>query len=303
MKLSKKFNARTYFKTGIKRQISLILCMVMLIASGIPVFADNHKINANISVSFSDVKEDFWAYSQIMWMLGKNIISGKGDNTFDPNGTVTRAEFAKMMVNTLNLETYSPDTASFIDVSKSNWAYKYVETAKKFLTGFRTTSGDNFKPSQSAVREDMAVALVKALGYDKETIDENTYLSRFSDASQISSNLRKYVALAVKHELISGYTENGVTTFKAQGNLTRAEAATLLQRVYQANEEKITYDEDKVTYDGETYTVPKIIVIEENGKLKLSWNAISSDKLQGYKVVISKKDSTPQFLITVIYTI
>ncbi len=161
-----------------------------------------------------------------MWMLGKSIISGTGKDTFDPNGIVTRAQFAIMMVNTLKIKQYKPETPSFLDVNKKAWEYPYVESAKIYLTGFRTTSGDYFKPSLAAVREDMAVALVKALGYQNETVDEGI-LASFADADQISPNMKKYVALSVKYGLIQGYTKDGKTVFDPQGSLTRAQSATL----------------------------------------------------------------------------
>jgi hypothetical protein len=109
-----------------------------------------------------------------------------------------------MMVLTLNLQLYYPGTPSFPDVAKNAWEYPYVKAAKTYLTGFRTFIGDNFKPAQPAVREEMAVALVKTLGYQNETAEE-TILNRFADTGQISHNLRKYIALSVEHGLVEGY--------------------------------------------------------------------------------------------------
>lgn len=283
-------------KKNLKGLISLFICIIMLLSVSVPVFATN-KNNSNSlynSKGFKDVKKDHWAYDNIMWMFEKNIINGVGNNCFNPEGTVTRAEFAKMMVNTLNLEKYSPETPSFLDVKKKNWEYPYVEGAKTYLTGFRASNGDYFKPSQTAVREDMAVALVKALGYQNEAADESI-LNTFTDAGQISPNLRKYVALSVKYGLILGDTKNGQSVFDPQGNLTRAQAATLLYRAFKNNEEKVTYDEDKVTYDENTYVKPAVTVGTENGVTVVRWNKIASDKFKEYRVVISKNDSAPKY--------
>jgi hypothetical protein len=247
-----------------------------------------------------DVKPGFWAYDDIMWMLENKIIEGKGKDKFEPNGTVTRAEFAKMMVNTLKLKQYKPDTPSFLDVKKNSWEYPFVEGAKKNLTYYKTTSGDYFKPTQAAVREDMAVALVKALGYQNETVDESI-LNTFADAADISPSLKKYVALSVKHGLIQGFTKDGRTVFDPQGNLTRAQSATLLRKAFVKNEEKVTYDEDKVTYDDnnsgstDTYTRPVVSISMENNVPVLRWNKITSDKFREYRVVISKNDNTPEY--------
>lgn len=295
-------------KKKLRGLISLFVCLMLLISASAPAFAKNINSYFN-SKGFKDVKENHWAYDYIMWMLDKKIIDGTGDGNFNPNGTVTRAEFAKMMINTLQLKKYTPDTPSFVDVPKKAWEYPYVEGAKSYLTGFRTSTGDYFKPKQTAVREDMAVALVKALGYQNETADESI-LNKFADASQISANLRKYVALSVEYGLIEGYTQNGQTVFGPQGNLTRAQSATLLYKAFKNNEEKITYDEDKVTYPDDedddednnddedndnAYTKPSVTISKENNTLVARWNKITSDNFKEYRVVISKDDSTPEY--------
>lgn len=280
-------------KRKLRKLLSAFISIMLVFTISVPVFAANVNSYFN-SKGFKDVKKGHWAYDDIMWMLERKIIEGVGKESFNPNGTVTRAQFAKMMVNTLNIKTYSPDTPSFLDVKKKAWEYPYVETAKIYLTGFRTTSGDYFKPSQAAVREDMAVALVKALGYQNETVDESI-LNTFADIGQISPNLKKYVALSVKHGLIEGYTQNGQTVFGPQGNLTRAQSATLLYRAFKDNEEKVTYDEDKVTYEDSIYVKPSVTVTTLGDKLVVNWNKIDSAKLTGYLVVISSKDSTPTY--------
>ena len=288
----------------LKRLITFLLCMVLVISSSAAVFAAKPASESKAvkpissllnSKGFKDVDENHWAYDAIMWMFENGFINGVGNDQFNPSGIVTRAEFAKMMINTLKLEQYSPQTPSFLDVDKKHWAYPFVEGAKSYLTGWRTSSGDYFKPSQSAVREDMAVALVKALGYHNDTVDERI-LDQFADAGSINKNLRRHVALAVKNGLMEGTNKNGQKVFNAQGNLTRAEAATLLRRAFINNEEKITYDEDKVTYDDTgTYVKPSVSVANENNTTVVRWNKINSSKLQGYKVVISKYDSTPSY--------
>ena len=40
-----------------------------------------------------------WAMSAMNWAVGQGIMNGKGNNTLDPQGTATRAEVAKMLLN------------------------------------------------------------------------------------------------------------------------------------------------------------------------------------------------------------
>lgn len=290
----------------LKKVISSVLIFILLMTFSVSAYCNSEPANNG---EFSDIQKDHWAYDAIKWMVQNNIVEGTGDGKFSPLREVTRDEYAKMMVLTLELDLINPSQGSFLDIKKGGWQYKYVETAKPYLTGFRTASGDYFHPSQGAVREDMAVALVKAMGFDDETADL-TILSQFSDAGGISPNLKKYVAIAVKHELMQGYDRNGSRVFAPAEGLNRASAAVLLYNALRENEEKITYEDEKVTYDNEEQQKEaddeedkhdtglrqsRIKVTASGDKLLISWDKITSSNFNGYKVVISKSDSTPVY--------
>jgi hypothetical protein len=292
-------------KVRLKFLTCLIISFALIISSGITVFScedDNDDDDNNTPASFSDVDTSYWAYDAIMYMANSGIISGYGNGTFKPDGAVKRSEFAKMMVNALGISLINPYSSSFMDVSKSHWSYKYVESAKYYLTGFRTSAGDNFKPELQAVREDMAVALVKALGYNPENADLSL-LNSFGDSNQISTNLKAFVALAVQYEIIQGYSSGDDMLFGPKNTLTRAEAATLLYRIISGEEEKVTYDEDKVTYNNDYVTeededcsgAPLLQSQIVDGKLVLNWSEVSGSGFKYYKVVVSKYDSTPAY--------
>lgn len=284
-----------------RRLITVLLCLILIICSSVPALASNDKKNNNKKNSscFEDVGEDHWAYKYILWMSKKDIVHGVGNGLFKPNGTVTRAEFAKMMVRTLELDLFSPSKPTFDDVGKKNWEYPYVESAKNYLTYYKTSTGNYFKPTEPSVREDMAVALVKALGYQDEDVDMDI-LDQFADKNEITPSLRKYVALSVKYGLMKGYPKDGKLYFGPMGNLTRAEAATLLCRAFVVKEEKLPFDETKLPYEEdeeieEVYVKPIVTVITHDDKLEVTWNKIDSPKFKGYRVVISKEDSTPEY--------
>jgi hypothetical protein len=298
-----------------KRILTIFLVLTILFVFAVPVYgtntdSDNGKKTKTDNGEFSDVPKGHWAYEAIRWMVENKIVEGTGANMFQPSRQVTREEFAKMLVLTLDLSLVNPSQGSFLDIKKGGWQYKYIETAKPYLTGFRTSSGDYFHPSDPAVREDMAVALVKALGLSGETADLSL-LSQFSDASQISENLKKYVAIAVKHKLIQGYEENGKRQFAPKEGLNRASAAVLLYNSLKEDEEKITYEDDeKVTYDDEdedeneedsddeddSDLISSNIKVSISGdRAIVSWDKITSSNFNGYKVVISRYDTTPTY--------
>jgi hypothetical protein len=284
-----------------------------LLVTALPVYGttETASVKTSHTTDFTDVPADHWAYGAIKWMVVNGIVEGTGGNRFMPDKGVTREEFAKMMVLALDLKLINPSRESFLDIKKGGWQFKYVETAKPYMTGFRTAEGDYFRPAESAVREDMAVALVKALGFSNETANL-TVLSQFSDEAQISTNLKKHVAIAVSHGLMEGYESGGKKVFAPNEGLNRASAAVLLYNVFKGKEDKITYEDEKVVYDNEGNTGDGEGTDEENdpdtglassnirvsisgGKALLHWDKITSPDFAGYKVVISKNDSTPVY--------
>lgn len=185
---------------------------------------------------FSDLPQDHWAYTAIMEMVNRGVISGYPDGTFRPDKEVTREEFAKIMTLALRLSIQNPKNPSFVDVSRKHWAYKYIETAKPYLTGYNTNSGLKYKGTENALREDIAVALVKARCYQNDDVDINELSNMFTDSNQMSQNLKKYILIAKKRGLIDGYPDG---TFKPKATLTRAEASKLLWQIITMDDEKI----------------------------------------------------------------
>ncbi len=213
------------------------------------------------------------------------------------------------MVLTLELPLKDTDEPTFVDISKDSWEFDYVETAKYYLTGSRTSKGDYFKSGNEAVREDMAVALVKALKLSSDNVDENV-LNTFNDSDSISPALKKYVAIAVKNGIMKGnpVSNSDKKAFRPQNPLTRAEAAVLLYNI--VKEKKITYDdsssEDKASIEpekpemNETETVtahkkPVVTGKVDGNRIVLNWTPADSNGFTYYKVVVSKSNPYPRY--------
>lgn len=231
---------------------------------------------------FEDVSPDHWAYEAIQKMSDAGIVSGYSDNTFRPDAPITRGEFAKVMVLALDLEVNSQAQSTFIDMTDDHWVVPYVDVAKKYLTGYTSAGGTKFKPDDYAVREDMAVALVHARGLRKDSSDLE-YLKAYGDQAAIHENFRQAIATAIKHEMMVGSVEDGVKVFKPNDVLTRAEAAMLLTKISESQEEKIILEASDVT----------LKITESSQGLVLVWDAKDKEGLKGYKVVASSHDKTP----------
>lgn len=232
-----------------KKLIAGVLTAMMICGSvtalAVDYGAEYQKLPTPQTVQkFSDVPNTHWAFDYIGEMAQRDVISGYPDGRFIPENQVTRAEFAKIMVCAAGLRVTNNNTTSFDDVYTSDWYCPYVECAKDYLTGYSTNIGTIYKPTTPALREDIAVALVKLKGYDISLADESI-LNMFTDSYSISSSARKYVAVAVERGIVSGYDDS---TFRGQATITRAEAATLLWRAFQyGNDNKVVEPTETIT--------------------------------------------------------
>ncbi|UQZ84562.1 Cellulosome-anchoring protein precursor [Paenibacillus konkukensis] len=181
-------------------------------------------------VSFTDLQQSHWAYNYIANMVQKKVLEGYVDNKFRPENTITRAEFATIIVKASGIKPAKVNYASFSDVSVTNWASPFVESVKDYMTGYRLANGQyNFNPDTPATREDITVAIVKLKGYDARLANRAAVEPMFKDFESISESAKDYVAIAVKEGLVSGYPDE---TFRGQATITRAEASALLYRAF-----------------------------------------------------------------------
>ena len=136
----------------LKRLSALLLCMALL--SGLSASAQ--------AVEFPDVSREHWAYADIQKASDYGLIQGLEDGTFRPEERLNRASFVTILQRMFHWESVTPPTPSYSDVSPDDWCYAAAETA---LAHGVAEAGDLFQPMAYITREDMAVMLVRALGY------------------------------------------------------------------------------------------------------------------------------------------
>ncbi len=176
--------------------------------------------------AFSDVPTTYWAYQAIEAMAGRGIVSGFPDGAFQPDATLTRAEFVKMLVLSLHLQPDAAATA-FSDVPPRAWFAPYVSAAVEAQIVQGVTSR-SFAPDATLSREAMAVLLARAL---KLT---DTVPLHFTDVGRISSWARTSVAETVAKGLMSGFPDG---SFRPLAVTTRAEAAAILAAVWEGTDQ------------------------------------------------------------------
>lgn len=169
-----------------KRIISVMLAVGIILANSVVLAKEYPQ-------KFWDVSKDHWAFEAVSELSERGIINGYEDGSFQPNKAVSRAEWAKMMVDIAGITT-TDDTVWFDDMA-NHWAIKYVNAAEKYMPG---TNGGYYLPDQAATREEVTVSLVKICEYDI-SYDYYGYLTAFTDAYEILRNNRPYVNSAIKY--------------------------------------------------------------------------------------------------------
>lgn len=198
-------------------------------------------MTAAYAKEFSDVPKDYWANDIITKMSDKGIINGYEDGTFRPDAFLNRAEFATIMTKVLNLDDRVYLKSSFEDIKIEDWEHNFAEAVKDYLVTYERDGKLYFDSYEPAVREDVIVALVKALKWDTESL-ENKVEDIFSDADKLGEGLEKYIVSAYENGLIKGYEDK---TINPKGTITRAETMALVNKVLNDEQENEVKNEEK----------------------------------------------------------
>ncbi len=176
------------------------------------------------SAPFKDVPTNYWAVNAIKYMVSKNIISGYPDGTFKPDKIVTRAEYAKMLALSLNLDV-SKGRDIYTDVPSSHWAYKYITavTDAKLMKGY---GHGKFGPNDTVKKEEIITTIVRLKHWKIVNPETGTFL----DVPK-KYWAYPYIETAVKNGLIKK-VDKGLTDgkFHIKVGATRAQTAELLYR-------------------------------------------------------------------------
>ncbi len=181
--------------------------------------------------AFDDTK-DHWAFYDIGYMAHEGLIQGVADRMFDPESTITRAEFVTILDRAMGYEQVSEN--SYADVAEGDWFYTYVAAAKKNGLLESLPVADGFKPDQPITREEMATIIynaIKATGKNDEWVAKlpDDY-KNFTDTDKVSDYAKKALQYLIQTGIIKGTTE---TTVSPEETATRAQAAVILKRFMQ----------------------------------------------------------------------
>lgn len=205
--------------------------------------------SAASAADFADIK-GHWAESVINTLADKGVVNGVSDTEFNPDGTVTRAEFFKMALGAAGIEDEKYRNGECLDVKSSDWFAPCVQSAldkglipEGMIENFSVNviSDDetskavykgSFHGNIPVTREEMAYITQSVYQYSlgENGIDklEIPVDLPFSDVSAVSAWAMDGVKHAYINNLISGM-EDG--TFHPLDTATRAQAAVIINNM------------------------------------------------------------------------
>lgn len=267
------------------RKITLLLVMLAFVFNTICVPA--------MAETFVDI-EDNSHEQDINLLYDLGVVNGKTDTEFEPEATLTRAEYTTILLRLLGLDGTSGENSSFVDVPESHWAHASINLA--YDLGYVNGVGNSmFAPDAAIKVSEVIKMMICALGWELRAESAGGYPDG-------------YVSTALELDMLDGIS------ITANGEITRGEMATLVanslevemyshpQYDYGVNEGKTLLDYMDITkYEGQITanhmtTISELSGITEKGRVAMGsllfdCGNTNASMLLGRNVVIYAKNS------------
>ena len=143
------------------KNLKKVLALVLAFACAFTMFA---------GAAFTD-QADIKVKSDVVdTLVSLGVIEGFEDGSFQPNGTVTRAQMAKMIyvlrTGNSDASAYNDDKTTFTDIN-GHWARGYIKYCQS-LNIIAGKSSTIFAPNASVTAQEAAKMLLVTLGYDAQ---------------------------------------------------------------------------------------------------------------------------------------
>ena len=158
-----KFHPRFSGNRDSGENLKKVLALVLAFACAFTMFA---------GAAFTD-SADIKVKSEVVDTLtALGVVAGFEDGSFQPNGTVTRAQMAKMIyvlrTGKSDASAYNDDKTSFTDIN-GHWARGYIKYCQS-LGIIAGKSNTKFDPNGNVTAQEAAKMLLVTLGYDASKV-------------------------------------------------------------------------------------------------------------------------------------
>jgi len=176
-------NYRGGEKKVMKKSLSVILASALAFSSFASAFAAEATAPKTAQEMYDALK-------------AKNIFEGR-ENGAELDKTMTRAEFAKIIVKLLGLTENATGAAAYTDVDAKHWGIGFIgAVTPKYMEG---PAAGKFNPEGQVSQQELATILVRATGL---TVEANATVT-----GKVDDWAKGYVAAAIKAGIIPAGTD------------------------------------------------------------------------------------------------
>ena len=167
-------------------------------------------------------------------LASRSILTGRDAATFAPDASMTRAEFAAVVVRALGL---TPQRRGlFEDVSAGSWYAGFVDTAA-FYGIVNGKQADRFVPAGTITRQEAAVMVARAgalcgMQTDFDTAAIRDTLAQFTDYVQTAEWARQSLAFCYQAQIL----DDAALEIRPTQAITRGEVAQMLYQLLEKAE-------------------------------------------------------------------
>lgn len=182
---------------------------------------------------FDDMAGYEWAEKAVGVMATLEITKDIAGTSFYPGENITRGEFITMLMRICKQKS-NKEVEPFLDVKEDSYQHESVMIAKALGIAKGDENG-NFRPDESITRQDICALVYRTMlrmNKVNPEIDTDKYLSEFADSDTIAPYAVECMAGLVRAKILEG---NDNKLLYPADNMTRAEAAVLLNRLAEFN--------------------------------------------------------------------
>ena len=257
-----------------------------------------------------------------------SILKGYEDGTFKADKTITRAEFAAVVVRALGYEASAKaamGASMYKDIPAGNWATGYINVA----SGLKVINGvgdNNFAPDAPVKYEEAITMLVRALGYEPAAKDKGGYPSGYmvvAGEQKINKDVAVMFGTPANRGNVAKLVNNALETplmvqvgYGSQSKFVVSGTEGSTKQTLIENKLSLSVKEDVVSFSAQSKTDKKIMVGTKelmvaddfnyeglkNAKIKAYYN--SDNKVIAYELldtvmfdgIVTKMDGTTKTL-------
>ena len=178
---------------------------------------------------FPDVPNSHWASCDIDKLAMNDVVVGYPDGRFKPNKSISRAEFATMLVKGFNLDACGMERENlFTDVPRGNWANAAIAKAvdEDLLKGY---PNGQFRPNNHVTRAEALTSIAKGMTCDIDKCKADEILSKYKDGAAVPGWARIPVAKSLENGALKDSPNPDM--IMPHKDASRADVASMLQTV------------------------------------------------------------------------